>query len=76
MKKTMISPMDAKNTDVVCKMESDNFNTKNFWIMSDAEFITIARQSNGEPLINKIDIPKKDFDRMVKWYTNNQKLAD
>jgi hypothetical protein len=56
------------------KLMTDNFNTKDFWILLNDGHVTIANQKNGETAKYMVQIKRKDFDRMIKWYTTEQKL--
>ena len=70
-----ISPKDCKTMDDVCSIRTDNAQTTGYWIISDCYQVTITKQKSGEDSTEKITIPKKDFNKFVKWYITPQKVT-
>ena len=72
--KTM-APCECKNLDDVCRLQTDNHDLKNYWIMFDGFEVTLTQQAMGEPSKAKISMPKRQFDALVAWYQRQQKLT-
>lgn len=66
-------PCDAKNTDEVCALQRDNFDSSDFWILTDGYQVSIADQKRGAPPAQHINIPRPIFNRLVAWYMREQK---
>lgn len=75
-KSKKLSPKEAKTIKEVCSLETDNYSTKDFWIMVDPcnKDVTIMNQRVGESATQKISIHKKDFNKLIEWYLKDQKL--
>lgn len=69
-----LAPNKCRDFNEVCKLNTDNFDTEDYWILYDGDMVTIAKQKLGEASTAKISIPKKDFDRLIRWYQRPQKL--
>lgn len=67
-----MTPKEATNQSKMLRLKSDNYSTKDFWILINNDSVVIAKQKDGEPLQAKITIPRSDFNRMIKWYLNPQ----
>lgn len=65
-------PIDARTMKQLCALASDNWDTKDFWILTDGRQISIGKQKNGSPAEWIVNIPKKDFDKLIEWYTKDQ----
>lgn len=68
--KTM-RPRDARTSEQVCNMPRDNLTVGGFWILlsgNRACSVTICAQKSGEPVTQKINIPRRVFDRFIDWY--------
>jgi hypothetical protein len=71
MKKTL-SPIEAKTFNKICSLKEDNTATKDFWMLLNEDSVTITAQRSGEDVTAQINIPRKDFNKFVKWYTKEQ----
>jgi hypothetical protein len=76
-KNKTLSPKDAKGEKQVCMLQTDHYETKDFWILIDAwnNEVYIHQQKTGEKSKQDICIPKKDFNRLVEWYLKEQKVS-
>ena len=69
------SPIESITWSSVCRLKSDSTDTKDYWMCIDGDEVCIAKQRSGESLIEKIKIPRKDFNRLVRWYVKPQTLT-
>lgn len=67
-----MKPRDANSESELMKLKTDNFATRDYWILHNGESITIANQKNGESCKAIIRITRKQFNRIVDWYNKNQ----
>ena len=73
--KKHMSPMETKNVnDVIKYLSRDNYSTKKYWILV-GDHITLTEQKSGEKPKQVININKKDFDRLIKWYIKKQQRS-
>ena len=64
----MLAPIEAKTFSQICRLPRDNYDTAGYWILVDQKTIHFAEQRNGEIATQKMAIPKREFDRLVRWY--------
>jgi len=64
----METPKTANTEKKICSMERDNYATKDFWLLTHEKHIVIAKQRAGEQAEFMVEIPKKDFNRLIKFY--------
>ena len=69
-----LSPRKARSDQLV-KLNTDNTQTENYWILLNEGYVTIAEQTVGEPCQNDIQIDKKQFNKIIDWYNREQKLS-
>ena len=62
------APIEANTFDEICKLPRDSLSTKEFWLQIDVGSVFLAQQRIGKACQAEISIPRKDFDRLVKWY--------
>jgi hypothetical protein len=67
-----LSPQQADTLDKICQLKEDNTDTLNFWFMVDEDTVTITKQGRGESSEWMHSIPRKDFNKFVKWYLKSQ----
>ncbi len=67
-----LSPRKAKNFESVCKLNSDNFDTKNYWIIANENHITITEQTSGENAKASISFDRNQFNKLIDWYNRKQ----
>ena len=66
--------MEADTLDKVCKLQTDHHDLKESWILLDGANGVITEQKNGESATDSVRIKVSAFNRMVKWYTKQQRL--
>lgn len=69
----MYSPKTANTTKKVCSLKRDNVTVGHHWCLVDEETVTICRQKSGQNPEAMITISKRDFNRIVKFYTTPTK---
>ena len=69
-----LSPMKAKSLQDFCKLNRQNFDSGDFWILSNQYTIFVHEQKSGKPSKQNISIPKSRFDKLIKWYLREQKI--
>lgn len=67
------APIDCTYNQLY-KIKWDGSQTQNFWIIIDANDITIAKQKSGEDLTQKISIPISTMRRFINFLTTPQEL--
>lgn len=67
-------PIDVRTEKQLCKLLSDNYTTKNYWILHEIDHITICKQSIGSHPEEMMRIPRKDFNKLIKWYIKEQHI--
>jgi Holliday junction resolvase RusA-like endonuclease len=70
----MMSPMEVRDIDTLCKMPRDNLTVGDFWILTDGYTVTICQQKTGHSPTEKVHVPRATFNRMVRWYTKPVKV--
>lgn len=65
--KRQLTPQTAGNDKQLARLNSDRVQTKHCSFMVDGKTVSFLQQRNGGPL-HRIEIPKVEFDRMVKFY--------
>lgn len=70
-----LAPMGAKTLKAICRMESDNHEARrNGWhIMLSEDYVTITGPRKSKV---SLDVPRKQFDELIKWYVKPQQLGD
>lgn len=69
------TPIEADTVTKVCAMPRDNVDWGGFWMLSDGYMVSIVQQKRGEPASAKISVPKRTFDRFIRWYTTGEWTA-
>ena len=64
--------MDAKGEEIM-KLRRDNYDRPGFWILTDGYRVSVAAQKNGESPTGKVTMPLAEFNRLIRWYTKDQK---
>lgn len=65
-------PYNCKTFEDVCSLRRDNKDAGGFWIMTDGNVVTICQQKFGERSTATVNVPRKDFNRLVAWYMSEQ----
>lgn len=66
-------PYDAKADSDLMKLRRDIKDTDDFWILHAGDHITLAEQRVGEPAKAMLTIPRRDFNKLIRWYMRDQK---
>lgn len=66
--KIIRSPKTARTFNQLCSLRTDNISFPWGWVIVSEDQITIAMQKNGERATATIDISKRDFNRLIRWY--------
>ena len=66
------SLMECRNIDQVVKLQRDNFQYKDFSILSDGYTVWLHEQAVGEAPKQSIGIPKNVFDALICRYVKPQ----
>lgn len=74
-KPAKMSPRDARTSNQLCRLQSDNIDISNFWLLCGPDYVALAQQKAGEKPTQAFSIPKKHFNRLVEWYLREQKLV-
>jgi hypothetical protein len=61
--------------DELCRMDRDNVSYGDFWIVTDTNEITIAKQKMGESCQASVSIPRRVFNRFVDQYLKEREVA-
>ncbi len=72
-KKTTRSLAECSTIDQICELRYDNRTHKDCWILSDGYRVTIAEQRVGESPTQSITIPRKTFNKLIEFYTRQQR---
>ena len=66
-----ISPRKARS-DQFGKLNSDSKHTKDYWILLNEDYITIAKQTSGDSCMQEMQIDKIQFNQLIDWYNRKQ----
>lgn len=58
----------VRNLDDVCKLRRDNYEHKDWSIMTDGYCVWISKQKVGEDRTHHIEVPKAIFDKLFDSY--------
>ncbi len=72
-KKTTLSPQEATSYK---KLQTINNNiiTRNYWMFVKNNYVTIVKEKDDVVGRQVIEIPRKDFNKLIKFYTTKQKI--
>ena len=62
-------PIAARTSKALRALRRDNLASGDFWMWLDLREVTFAAQIVGHQPTAKITIPRRHFDRFVRWYT-------
>ncbi len=71
--KKKLSPRKAKG-DQIIKLNTDNKDTEDYWILLNENHITMTEQRTGEGVKNSIQFERKQFNKLIDWYNREQTL--
>jgi hypothetical protein len=67
-----LSPRNAKTLGQFCSLKRDNFGTRESWILSEENTVTLCNQKKGESNTAQITIKKSHFNKLIDWYNTEQ----
>jgi hypothetical protein len=67
-KQNTLRPIDARTFDQICGLPRDNIESGGYRICVDAEEVAIRHQRREQPVSEQIVIPRRAFNKIVKWY--------
>lgn len=56
----------------LCRISRDNFETKDFSIMTDSYTVWLSEQKIGEQQRQHIGMPRAIFNKLIRWYLRSQ----
>lgn len=56
----------------LCRISRDNFETKDFSIMTDSYTVWLSEQKMGEQQKQHIGMPRPIFNKLIRWYLRSQ----
>lgn len=65
-------PIEARTFKKICALKRDNLSARDFWLQLDEGTVTLAKQRNGGPAEMMMEIPRAQFDRLVRWYVTGE----
>lgn len=68
-----MTPRKATKEKQLLSLKRDNVNYKDHWMLVSEGSVFIANQKSGESPTGIVEIPKRIFNRMVKFYLAEQK---
>ena len=67
-----LTPKTANTNEKICKMKRDNISLKDYWLLVNPSSVSISKQRLGEKGEWLIEIPKRQFNRMIKFYETGE----
>jgi hypothetical protein len=68
-----MAPIDATPSKID-QLPRSGHDLENYWILTDGFNVSIHQQHNGEASKQAVSVPKKDFDKLARWYFRQQRL--
>lgn len=63
-----LTPKTANTFNKICKLRRDNISTRKSWLSITENIVSIYNQKSGEAPSGKIELTKKEFERLIKFY--------
>lgn len=60
------------NEAQLCRITIDNKDAGDYSIMTDSHVVWLSEQKMGEERKQHIEIPRKEFNRLIRWYLRSQ----
>ena len=70
----MMKPRDAVLNRHIVRLQTDNHDTVEGWILIDGSRIVLQNQKHSEPSTGKVEFTRRSFNRLIDWYNRDQKL--
>lgn len=74
MKRTTLSPAQARSDAAMARLNEDNRSTLSGWILLNGKTVIISQQKGGENRTGKVELPASEFKRLAEWYLKPQRL--
>lgn len=65
-------PQQARTEKAMLSLARDNIGGKDWWFILDPFEVVICNQRSGEEPTGKVRLRRRDFDRLVRWYTTGR----
>lgn len=65
-------PRDTKTFKQICKLRTDNHDTKDGWIIIDVGEVLLCNQRNGEASTGQVKFSRRAFNALIDWYQREQ----
>jgi len=72
--KTAVAPCVATSNEI-CRLARDNTNSGNFSLSTDGYRVYVGDQAMGEAPKQGIEMPRKTFNRLLRWYLKPSKFV-
>lgn len=69
------APAKATSFDAACRLQCDNRDFGDYWIITDGHEVTVCHQKLGEAAVEKCSLPVATFNRIVRWWLREQKAT-
>lgn len=72
MKKSQLSPHEARTDKQICSLRSDNVDAPEGWMMIDEGVVTLCNQRSGEHSTGTVQFTRRSFKKFADWYLKPQ----
>lgn len=72
LKRVVSAPIDALTENQICQLKRDNLDTPDYWLNVSPDHVCLTKQRVGEPSTESMNIPRKDFNRLARWYVTGK----
>ncbi len=66
---------ECRTLDEVCRLDRDNFQAGSYWLSADGETVSVTHQAMGEPVQSTIDVPRREFNKLVSLYLRPRRIV-
>jgi hypothetical protein len=66
------APIELRTEAQLIKAPRDNLSTPNYWLLVGPSEVTLCQQRNGEESTGTLTIPRREFDRLARWYVTGK----
>lgn len=54
------------------RLGRDNLSVGNYWIITDADTVSVTEQEPGKIAVSTVTVPRDTFNRLIRWYLRPQ----
>lgn len=72
LKRVGRAPIDALTENQIFHLKRTNLDTPDYWLNVSPDHVCLTKQRSGEPATESINIPRKDFNRLARWYVTGK----